>query len=48
MAALKVWLESQEIVFGRQSSDSFFALQASYHVGHLLAKESKPSSDRES
>jgi hypothetical protein len=41
VAALKRGLESQQIVFRKQFTDCSSALQASYHVAHLLAKESK-------
>jgi hypothetical protein len=40
--------ELQQNVFRKQCNDSSSALQASYHVAHLLAKESKPFSNRKS
>jgi hypothetical protein len=40
-------LESQRNVFRKKSNYDSSALGVSYHVVHLLAKEVKPSSDKE-
>jgi hypothetical protein len=45
--ALKRGFESQKNAFRRQSNDSSSALQSSYHVAYMMAKESKPFSDAE-
>jgi len=48
VTALKRGLESQQNVFRKQSSESISGLREIYRVAHLLAKESKPLSGRES
>jgi hypothetical protein len=47
VASIQREVESQQNVFSKQSSDSSSALEETYCVTHLLAKESKLPSNRE-